>query len=351
MRVELGVFGEEIDAALEEVDNMIVFASKAEYTMRGYVKDEWRTFVEEQRAGRKKGSLVTIIDGVSVGDLPIRLRSVQSFTPRNYQEGIRRYLGEVSGHATILNASPSVITDDVVLDVNGVKFKMVYVEGGTFMMGATEEQGSDAYSDEKPVHKEKLDDYYIGETVVTQELWKTVTGSNPSQFKGDNNLPVECVSWDDVQLFIKELNGITGRRFRLPTEAEWEYAARGGKKSKGCKYSGSNYIEKVAWYDGNSGDKTHPVKEKQANELELYDMSGNVWEWCNDRYGEYSSDAQLDPQEPEEGSYRVLRGGSWSGEASCCRVSYRTFHTPALRYYNALTSLDGIVGFRMVLSP
>ncbi len=228
------------------------------------------------------------------------------------------------------------------VEVKGVKFKMVYVEGGTFTMGATAEQGSDAWGDERPTHKVTLSDYYIGETQVTQALWKAVMGDNPSDRKGDN-LPVERVSWEDAQEFIKKLNGVTGRTFRLPTEAEWEYAARGGKNSKGYKYSGSNSIDEVAWYDGNSGGKTHPVKEKKANELGLYDMSGNVWEWCNDWYGEYSSDAQTNPQGPEKGSDRVLRGGGWLIYARHCRVSYR--------YFNAPMGHDHFVGFRLVMCP
>lgn len=228
------------------------------------------------------------------------------------------------------------------VEVKGVKFKMVYVEGGTFTMGATAEQRSDAYSVEKPVHQVTLSDYYIGETQVTQALWKAVMGKDPSNWIGDD-LPVEQVSWEDAHEFIKKLNEETGRTFRLPTEAEWEYAARGGKNSKRYKYSGSNRIDEVAWYDGNSGGKTHPVKEKKANELGLYDMSGNVLEWCNDWYGEYSSDAQPNPQGPKKGSYRVLRGGSWDFNAWNCRVSYRCYDTPMYR--------DDGVGFRLVMCP
>ena len=227
-------------------------------------------------------------------------------------------------------------------EVKGVKFKMVKVEGGTFTMGATAEQGSDTDSDEKPAHQVTLRGYYIGESVVTQALWKAVMGNNPSTWKGDN-LPVETVSWEEAQEFIKKLNQETGRIFRLPTEAEWEYAARGGKNSKGYKYSGSNSIDEVAWYVGNSGGKTHPVKEKKANELDLYDMSGNVWEWCNDCYGEYSSDVQTNPQGPEKGSCRVLRGGSCSCDPRGCRVSYRHYFTPMRRI--------NFVGFRLVLCP
>ena len=234
-------------------------------------------------------------------------------------------------------------------EVDGVKFKMVKVEGGTFTMGATAEQGGDVWDTEEPAHKVTLSDYYIGETQVTQALWKAVMGDNPSWFKGDDNLPVENVSWEDiVERFIPALNRKTGRTFRLPTEAEWEYAARGGNKSKGYKYSGSDNIDEVAWYDGNSGYKTHPVKThpvrgKKANELGLYDMSGNVLEWCHDWFGDYSSGAQTDPKGPDKGSYRVLRGGCWDLDARGCRVSDRSFNTPDYR--------GGNDGFRLVLCP
>ena len=219
-----------------------------------------------------------------------------------------------------------------VFNVHGVAFKMVRVAGGTFQMGATSEQGKDFFDDRKPVHFVTLSDYYIGQTQVTQELWQAVMGSNPSYFKGDNQRPVEKVSWDDCQEFIEKLNQLTGKSFRLPTEAEWEYAARGGSKSKGYKYSGSNDADAVAWWDNNSGSKTHPVAQKQSNELGLYDMSGNVWEWCADWYGNYSSNSQTNPTGPSTGSSRVLRGGGWGFIAGLMRVSYRSFSTPGNRF-------------------
>ena len=206
--------------------------------------------------------------------------------------------------------------------VNGVSFKMIRVEGGTFMMGATNEQGDEAYKDEKPAHQVTLSDYSIGEIQVTQELWEAIMGSNPSRFRGANR-PVEKVSWDDCIGFISELSKLTGKSFRLPTEAEWEFAARGGKKGNGCKYAGSNDIDAVAWYDGNSGRETHPVGQKQPNELGLYDMSGNVWEWCQDWKDDYSSNAQTNPTGRKSGYHRVYRGGSWDCNARDCRSSYR----------------------------
>lgn len=228
------------------------------------------------------------------------------------------------------------------ITVNGVSFDMIMVEGGTFTMGATQEQGSDTESNEKPAHQATLSDYYIGETEVTQGLWKAVMGTNPSHFKGDR-YPVEDVSWNNCQKFIRKLNSLTGRTFRLPTEAEWEYAARGGNQSKGYKYSGSNTLSSVSWYTDNSGSQTLPVKTMSPNELGLYDMSGNVWEWCSDWYGNYKRKDQTDPQGPYSGAYRVLRGGSWSTSERGCRVSFRNFNSPDCRY--------NYFGLRLALVP
>jgi formylglycine-generating enzyme required for sulfatase activity len=219
--------------------------------------------------------------------------------------------------------------------------EMVLVQGGTFTMGCTPEQGSDCYNDEKPAHRVTVSSFYIGKYEVTQAQWKIVMGNNPSKFTGDN-LPVEQVSWDDVQEFIRKLNARTGLRYRLPTEAEWEYAARGGNRSRGYKYSGSNNISAVAWYDGNSGNKTHPVGQKQPNELGLYDMSGNVWEWCNDWKGDYSSYAQTNPTGPSSGSFRMYRGGSWLSLARYARVPFRGNGAPGPKSSN--------LGFRLARS-
>ena len=221
--------------------------------------------------------------------------------------------------------------DISVFNVKGVEFKMVKVQGGTFQMGATSEQGSYVWKDENPVHSVTLSDYYIGQTQVTQELWQVVMGNNPSEFRGDNQRPVENVSWNDCQEFIKKLNRLTGKNFRLPTEAEWEYAARGGSKSKGYKYSGSNNPDAVAWYNKNSGRKTHPVATKQSSELGLYDMSGNVWEWCYDWRGKYKSNSQTNPTGSSAGSFRVLRGGNCSSPARIVRVSVRNCGIPDSR--------------------
>ena len=224
---------------------------------------------------------------------------------------------------------------------NGITIDMVKVEAGTFMMGATSEM-QDPWNDEKPVHQVTLtNDYYMGKYEVTQSLWQTVMGSNPSNFKGDN-LPVERVSWNDSQEFINKLNSMTGRKFRLPTEAEWEYAARGGKKSRGYQYSGSRKISDVAWYRYNSRSKTHPVGTKLVNELGIYDMSGNVCEWCQDWYGPYSNSSQTNPTGADSGNGRVCRGGSWNYDAGRCCSSSRSNITAGYR--------DGCHGLRLVLS-
>ena len=233
--------------------------------------------------------------------------------------------------------------------VNGVTFKMVNVEGGTFTMGATAEQGSDAYANEKPTHQVTLSSYSIGETEVTQALWEAVMGTNPSQFTGNLERPVEKVSWNACQSFIIKLNQMTGKHFRLPTEAEWEFAARGGNLSQGYKYPGSNDVAEVAWFRDNSyavGSSspdygTHPVGTLAPNELGIYDMGGNVSEGCQDFYGTYSSVAQTNPTGPTSGSHRVYRGGSWGVNARYCRVSYRLNYTP--------TGISSNYGLRLVL--
>ena len=221
----------------------------------------------------------------------------------------------------------------------------VFVKGGTFQMGGNNKD------DEKPIHSVTLDNFYIGKYVVTQKEWKEVMGNNPSHFKGDN-LPVEQVSWNDIQVFLARLNSNTGKNYRLPTEAEWEYAAKGGTSTplsnrtqsgvEGCRYAGSNNINVVAWYDSNSGDKTHVVGTKQSNELGIYDMSGNVWEWCSDWYdgNYYSKSPSKNPQGSESGSYRVSRGGSWHYGTSYCRTVDRLGFPPDYRYE--------YIGFRLV---
>ncbi len=217
--------------------------------------------------------------------------------------------------------------------------EMILVRGGTFQMG-----NNDGEADEKPVHSVTLSDFFIGKYEVTQKQWREIMGSNPSYFKNCDDCPVEQVSWEDIQKFLQKLNAkFPGRNYRLPSEAEWEYAARGGAQSKGFEYAGSNDVARVAWYDDNSGSKTHPVGGKKSNELGIYDMSGNVYEWCADWYGDYTAAPQTNPKGVSTGSRRVLRGGSWDYFSLHCRVSYRNYYTPDYRYYSG--------GFRLASSP
>ena len=215
-------------------------------------------------------------------------------------------------------------------EVNGISLDMVEVEGGNYLMG--EDNSTEA--DEKPAHKETIATFQIGKTEVTQELWEAVMGTNPSNFTGEENLPVEKVSWTDCNTFITKLNELTGKNFRLPTEAEWEYAARGGNKSQGYTYSGSNTIGDVAWTSENSSSKTHPVAQKQPNELGIYDMSGNVWEWTSDKYSSnYGSE--------RTSSDRVDRGGGWRSTASNSRIARRSD--------NGESFTDNNLGLRLAL--
>lgn len=211
-------------------------------------------------------------------------------------------------------------------NINGVSFTMKQVAKGTFFMGATDEQ-TNADTDESPSHQVTLKTFYLGETEVTQELWQAVMGSNPASFKG-KNMPVESVSWNDCQSFISKLNAATGQKFRLPTEAEWEFAARGGHNSDKI-YSGAANLAQVGWYSGNSSGSIHIVKGKSANELGFYDMSGNVAEWCNDWYGKYRISHEMNPKGASSGSERVARGGSVAGGAEECRTSSRLNVAPS----------------------
>jgi formylglycine-generating enzyme required for sulfatase activity len=211
-----------------------------------------------------------------------------------------------------------------IFTANGVSFLLIAVKGGSYTMGALDND-FDAFDWEKPAHTETIADFMIGETQVTQELWQAVMGSNPSYFTGDMQRPVECVSWDDCQTFIRKLNQLTGQNFRLPSEAEWEYAARGGNKTKGYKYSGSNDVDEVAWYRGNAGGETHPVKTKIPNELGIYGMSGNVYEWCQDYWTiDYKNG-------PHDSGNHLLRGGYYDSEIRRVRVADRISSAPDFR--------------------
>lgn len=244
--------------------------------------------------------------------------------------------GDISAlYSIILNGGGNIIE----YTVNGVKFKMVDVEGGTFNMGA-DESDTNAWPYERPVHQVTLSSFAIGMTEVTQELWEAVMSSNPSNFT-DPKQPVERVSWNDCQAFIARLSAIIGKQFRLPTEAEWEYAARGGNKSKGYLYSGSNNVNDVAWYSDNCYGLPQAVATKAANELGLYDMSGNVEEWCNDWYFEYEDNPVTNPTGPSDGLRKVTRGGSCSDMNIVCRNTFRREYQP--------TSITYSCGFRLAM--
>lgn len=223
-------------------------------------------------------------------------------------------------------------------------FTMIYVEGGTFTMGTTSQYGIDV----RDAHCITLSDYYIGQYEVTQGLWQAVMENNPANFKQGNLYPVERVSWEDCQLFISKLNTLLavqlgGKRFALPTEAQWEYAARGGKKTQNYKYAGGNDLSNVAWYAGNANYTTHAVGQKAPNELGLYDMSGNVWEWCLDWYGGHSIVAQATPYSSDDKVARVERGGSYNYYSGACSILFRSGHIPSFR-------MDEL-GLRLVLVP
>jgi formylglycine-generating enzyme required for sulfatase activity len=274
--------------------------------------------------------------------------------------------GQRVARGLITGKSTEEIFSDFREDKVGID--MIFVEGGTFLMGCTSEQGTDCEDNERPVHSVTVSDFYIGKYPITQKQWKKVMGNNPSFDKGDD-LPVQKISWYDAQTFIKELNTITGKKYRLPTEAEWEYAARGGVKSNGHKYSGSSLIDKVAWYIVNSGDKTlddgymdsllstynadrflqilksnknitHPVGTKQPNELSIYDMSGNGEEWVEDKYGNYSPSPQINPIGLSSSGRVVIRGCAVASNAKDCRVSKRFGIFP----------VDSANGFRLAMS-
>lgn len=237
-----------------------------------------------------------------------------------------------------------------IISVNDIRFKMLKIEGGSFWMGAQnsnpDEVNYDKYAgridnwnegrDESPAHQVSVDDFYLGETEVDQKLWTAVMGNNPSRnTDAQCDLPVDSVSWYDCQKFIQKLNSITGKTFRLPTEAEWEYAAIGGKTGQRFKYSGSDILTDVAWTTDSYGVRTHQLKAKVPNALGIYDMTGNVWEWCEDWYCSY------DLSKPQTSKRKVLRGGGWLNEPSYFRNTYRELAFPDVRYY--------CIGFRLAL--
>lgn len=314
---------------------------KAEQERRERERAEAQRMVEAESSGNTKGNPKSKTGlWIALGAVAVVALVLLFVLPKKHQN-------TYSDPPETPPVQVAVPMSDLTITANGVSFAMKPVEGGTFQMGSND---SEAYDWEKPVHSVTVSSFYMAETEVTQALWKAVMGTEPTynggwetQYGRGNNYPAYRVSWNDCQEFIRKLNSLTGKNFRLPTEAEWEYAARGGNKSNGCKYAGSNSIGSVAWYDDNSGSSTHEVRTKSPNELGLYDMSGNVWEWCQDWYGNYSSGSQTNPQGPSSGSGRVLRGGGWDGIAATCRVTNRDSSAPDRRIISN--------GFRVVLVP
>ena len=301
--------------------------------------------------GTKRGQTPQLIDQLLIGQHQLRL-SKQGYADYsgtiNINEGetasVNATMNKGANNAAEQQQAINMPKEEVAslrktITVGNVSFNMIRVDGGTFMMGATSEQ-ENPENDEKPAHQVTLSTFYIGETEVTQELWQAVMGKNPSKYKGSQQ-PVEQVNWDDCLKFIVKLNKKTGLQFRMPTEAEWEFAARGGNKSQGCQYSGSDNIADVAWYTENSSFSTHDVKTKQPNELGIYDMSGNVEEWCQDWFERYNNGSFTNPIGPATGYNRICRGGGWDYYAKGCRVSNRISSKPSTR--------NELVGLRLVL--
>ncbi|MEY4926655.1 MAG: hypothetical protein RI894_1091 [Bacteroidota bacterium] len=226
-----------------------------------------------------------------------------------------------------------------------IDIPMIYVGSGSFIMGCNAVNEQDCMYDELPAHAVTIDSFFIGKTEVTQKQWRAVMGRNPAGlfFPSCDDCPVENVSWDDIQVFLRKLTRKTGKTYRLPTEAEWEFAARGGNKSAHYRYSGSNTIDEVAWSRNSSNQKTNTVASKKPNELGIYDMTGNVWEWCTDYFNRYPPALQTNPNDPNFAPYRVLRGGSWSNKETDCRIPYRNHGETTYRY--------GDNGFRIVRVP
>ena len=332
--------------------------AEQKYQMSGDVRDD-----QISQIGASYGAQKICVVGVTISGsyLYVAARIVDVVTKTSSESGEAdddNYIGVAKIRPTVLEAIKTIIGvsdtkptanrtspntnngSNKEFEVNNVTFKMVFVKGGSMYLGCTSGSGR-CESDQSPSHNVTLTDYYMGETEVTQALWKAVMGynNNPSNWKGDL-LPVEMVSWNDCQEFVSRLNSRLssdlpqGYQFALPSEAQWEYAARGGQKTSGGMYAGSGNVSFVAWYYDNSSSRTHDVKQKAPNELGLYDMSGNVWEWCEDWYSStfYSDNRNwTDPVNTYVGSSRVLRGGSWYSNASYCRVAHRYGDSPGSR--------------------
>ena len=328
-------FASKICTAIDECD-IVLFMHSSEHRNIDYEHD-W-TIRELSYADQKHKRVVLLkLDESLLDNYFLLMFGAQNYIDVRDSERFEHLMSDLR---VWLNIPIELPPTDIIQDIDSLKFKMIFVEGGSFFMGKATPPKKRAFFDEYPAHKVTLNDYYIGESLVTQDLWKKVLGYNPSSSKNDT-FPVEQVSWNDVQVFIRELNMLTGRKFRLPTEAEWEYAARGGKNGKGHCYSGSNNLDQIGWYANNSNSKTHPVKIKNPNELGLYDMTGNVEEWCQDLIGNYEISPQVNPIGAIKGPGRVYRGGCYSSMKRTCQLTFRRyasekFSSPCLGFRLAL---------------
>lgn len=388
-----------IDEALDNAHNIIVVASQSEYLTSGWVNYEWNLFATEKLSGRKNGNIMTVItSALEISDLPIGLRCYQTIKFSSYQDHIQHFIvlpgteyptdtqnketdpKQTDSLQKRETSSPTIILplqkncEEIIIN-DTYHLKMLRIEGGCMEIGATENQLPEADANEFPAHKIKVNTFYMAEIPVTQPLWEMIMGYNKSVFRlnikdkaikkaikwgaygtvlgaagtllgatagflsqkwAGYELPVETVSYHEAQDFIKRLSKLSGRKFALPTEDEWEYAARGGQASLGYKYAGSNNIDEVAWYRDNAEEQTHPVKQKKANELGLYDMCGNVWEWtCSPTTSYYDKNISTSQ------IYRIRRGGSWWHQASNCRVSKR--------YASKMDKKTSGLGFRVII--
>jgi sulfatase modifying factor 1 len=239
----------------------------------------------------------------------------------------------------VVQAQSISLTHEQKLMLGAIETSMISIYGGVFIMGCTSDQGSECTHDEFPIHKVQLSGFKLLKTEVTQGMWQSVMGNNPSYNKRSTQFPVENVSYTEIEKFIDVLNAMSSHQYRLPTEAEWEFAARGGNKSKSTLFSGSSDAHSVSWNIGNSSNTSHIAGYKNANELGLFDMSGNVWEWCSDWYGEYRSVEESDPRGALDGTDKVIRGGSYSGSIWFCRNAIRIRYAPSYKSH--------FIGFRL----
>jgi formylglycine-generating enzyme required for sulfatase activity len=324
----------EIPIALKASDFILIFFSQNSIRKIGYVQNEFKLALETWR----------LIPGGMIHTIPVRLDNCE--IPGEFRRFQWINLFEERGFERIIRAirvgwsqRPRPASEARLTNSIGVEF--VLIPAGTFMMGSPDSD-AEAYEDETPAHRVTISQpFYLGQYAVTQGQWEAVMGTNPSEFTGDRNRPVEQVSWEDTQEFIRRLNTREGgARYRLPTEAEWEYACRAGSHIAYSFGNGPHQLDAYGWYEGNSGNQTHPVGQLAPNAWGLYDMHGNVWEWVQDWFGVYAPGPVTDPEGPTSGSDRVLRGGSWNGDASSCRSAYRVDWPPGLR--------DCGLGFRLL---